>query len=214
MVRGELQIFRKILNPLINTFLIDRESFQEKIEDMNCYELIRNQYLESIDRLNFKEVFFTDKALLNFQYIGLILRALPESKIIHIKRDARAICWSNFKTNFPQRGIAFSNDLNDLVGFYKLYEEQMQFWHSLFPNKIYDLQYENLTKNQVTETKKLLDHCSLSWDENCLHFYSHNRSVKTASKDQVRKKMYSGSSEAWKKYSKNLQPLIQALKGL
>ena len=211
---GELQIFRKILNPLINTFLIDKESFQETIEDMNCYELIRNQYLESIDRLNFKEAFFTDKALLNFQYIGLILRALPESKIIHIKRDARAICWSNFKTNFPQRGIAFSNDLNDLVGFYKLYEEQMRFWHSLFPNKIYDLQYENLTKNQVTETKKLLDHCSLSWDENCLHFYNHNRSVKTASKDQVRKKMYSGSSEAWKKYSKNLQPLIQELKGL
>jgi tetratricopeptide (TPR) repeat protein len=211
---GELQIFRKILNPLINTFLIDKESFQETIEDTNCYELIREQYLESIDRLNFKEAFFTDKALLNFQYIGLILRALPESKIIHIKRDARAICWSNFKTNFPQRGIAFSNDLNDLVGFYKLYEEQMRFWHSLFPNKIYDLQYENLTKNQVTETKKLLDYCSLSWDENCLHFYNHNRSVKTASKDQVRKKMYSGSSEAWKKYSKNLQPLIQELKGL
>ena len=181
---------------------------------MNCYELIRNQYLESIDRLNFKERFFTDKALLNFQYIGLILRALPESKIIHIKRDARAICWSNFKTNFPQRGIAFSNDLNDLVGFYKLYEEQMKFWHSLFPNKIYDLQYENLTKNQVTETKKLLEHCGLSWDENCLHFYNNNRSVKTASKDQVRKKIYSGSSEAWKKYSTHLQPLIEELKGL
>jgi tetratricopeptide (TPR) repeat protein len=211
---GELQIFRKILNPLINTFLIDRESFQESIEDMNCYELIRNQYLESIDRLNFKERFFTDKALLNFQYIGLILRALPESNIIHIKRDARAICWSIFKSNFAQRGIAFSNDLNDLVGFYKLYEEQMEFWHSLFPNKIYDLQYENLTKNQVTETKKLLEHCGLSWDENCLHFYNNNRSVKTASKDQVRKKIYSGSSEAWKKYSTHLQPLIEELKGL
>ena len=208
---GELQIFRKILNPLINTFLNDRESFQEIIKDNNCYESIRYEYLESIDRLDFKEAFFTDKALLNFQYIGLILRALPDSKIIHIKRDAMAICWSNFKTNFAQRGIAFSNDLNDLVGFYKLYEEQMNFWHSEFPNQIYDLKYESMTKNQTIETKELLNFCNLDWDENCLHFYNNNRSVKTASKDQVRKKIYSGSSDAWKKYKNYLEPLTNGL---
>ncbi|MDC0983524.1 tetratricopeptide repeat protein [Candidatus Thioglobus sp.] len=208
---GELQIFRKILNPLINTFLNDRESFQEIIKDKNCYESIRYEYLESIDRLDFKEAFFTDKALLNFQYIGLILRALPDSKIIHIKRDAMAICWSNFKTNFAQRGIAFSNDLNDLVGFYKLYEEQMNFWHSEFPNQIYDLKYESMTKNQTIETKELLNFCNLDWDENCLHFYNNNRSVKTASKDQVRKKIYSGSSDAWKKYKNYLEPLTKGL---
>ena len=208
---GELQIFRKILNPLINTFLNDRESFQETIKDNNCYESIRYEYLESIDRLDFKEAFFTDKALLNFQYIGLILRALPDSKIIHIKRDAMAICWSNFKTNFAQRGIAFSNDLNDLVGFYRLYEEQMNFWHSEFPNQIYDLKYESMTKNQIIETKELLNFCNLDWDENCLHFYNNNRSVKTASKDQVRKKIYSGSSDAWKKYKNYLEPLTNGL---
>ena len=208
---GELQIFRKILNPLLNTFLNDRESFQEIIKDKNCYESIRYEYLKSIDRLDFKEAFFTDKALLNFQYIGLILRALPDSKIIHIKRDAMAICWSNFKTNFAQRGIAFSNDLNDLVGFYKLYEEQMNFWHSEFPNQIYDLKYESMTKNQTIETKELLNFCNLDWDENCLHFYNNNRSVKTASKDQVRKKIYSGSSDAWKKYKNYLEPLTNGL---
>ena len=208
---GELQIFRKILNPLINTFLNDRESFQEIIKDKNCYESIRYEYLKSIDRLDFKEAFFTDKALLNFQYIGLILRALPDSKIIHIKRDAMAICWSNFKTNFAQRGIAFSNDLNDLVGFYKLYEEQMNFWHSEFPNQIYDLKYESMTKNQTIETKELLNFCNLDWDENCLLFYNNNRLVKTASKDQVRKKMYSGSSDVWKKYKNYLEPLTKGL---
>ena len=208
---GELQIFRKILNPLLNTFLNDRESFQEIIKDKNCYESIRYEYLKSIDRLDFKEAFFTDKALLNFQYIGLILRALPDSKIIHIKRDAMAICWSNFKTNFAQRGIAFSNDLNDLVGFYRLYEEQMNFWHSEFPNQIYDLKYESMTKNLIIETKELLNFCNLDWDENCLHFYNNNRSVKTASKDQVRKKIYSGSSDAWKKYKNYLEPLTNGL---
>jgi len=211
---GELQIFRKIMNPLINNFLNDKKSFKEKIKDQNCYELIRNKYLESINRLDFKEEFFTDKALLNFKYIGLIFRALPESKIIHIKRDARAVCWSSYKTNFGQSGLAFSNNLSDLVGFYKLYEDQMQFWHSMFPNKIYDLQYESLTKNQVFETKKLLNFCNIDWDDNCLHFYNNNRAVKTASKDQVRQKIYKGSSDAWKKYSEHLQPIIEGLQDL
>ena len=207
---GELQILRKILNPLINNFLMDEQNFER--QDKSCYDLIRNQYLESIHKLDFEEEFFTDKALLNFQYIGLILRALPESKIIHVKRDARAICWSNFKTNFAQKGVSFSNDLNDLVGFYKLYDEQMKFWHSLFPNQIYDLQYELLTKNQTLETEKLLNYCNLDWDEKCLHFYKNNRSVKTASKDQVRQKIYSDSSDAWKKYKNYLDSLVDGLK--
>ena len=88
----------------------------------------------------------------------------------------------------------------------------MIFWHKKFPNKIYDLQYESLTANQELETRKLLDYCNLNWDENCLHFYNNKRSVLTASKDQVRGKMYQGSSEAWKKYEKYLQPLINGLK--
>ena len=89
----------------------------------------------------------------------------------------------------------------------------MQFWHSMFPDKIYNLQYELLTKNQTFETKKLLNFCNIDWDDNCLHFYNNNRAVKTASKDQVRQKIYKGSSNAWKKYSEYLQPVIRGLDG-
>ena len=122
-----------------------------------------------------------------------------------------AICWSNYKTNFSQSGLGFTNNLIDLVNYYNHYEEIMIFWHKKFPNKIYDLQYESLTANQELETRKLLDYCNLNWDENCLHFYNNKRSVLTASKDQVRDKMYQGSSEAWKKYKSHLQPLIKGL---
>jgi hypothetical protein len=87
----------------------------------------------------------------------------------------------------------------------------MDFWHELFPNKIYDLSYETLTENQNTETKKLLKYCELTWDENCLEFHKNERGIKTASASQVRQKIYQGSSEAWKKYEKYLQPLINGL---
>ena len=76
----------------------------------------------------------------------------------------------------------------------------MSFWHDLFPNKIYDICYEDLTINQEEETRKLLDYCDLDWDENCLDFHKNKRAVKTVSSLQVRQKIYQGSSEAWKNY--------------
>ena len=87
----------------------------------------------------------------------------------------------------------------------------MALWHQVFPGKIYDICYEDLTVKQEEETRKLLEYCELDWDENCLSFYDNKRVVKTASASQVRQKMYQGSSEAWKKHEAYLQPLIKAL---
>ena len=148
---------------------------------------------------------------MNFRNIGFILSAFPEAKIIHLKRDARATCWSIYKNNFHQKGIGYGNNLDDLAGFYGLYTDLMDFWHQTFPDKIYDLCYEDLTTNQEEETRKLLEYCELDWDENCLNFHKNKRAVKTASSLQVRQKMYQGSSEAWKQHEVYLEPLIKAL---
>ena len=153
----------------------------------------------------------TDKMPLNFRYIGFILSALPEAKVIHLKRDARATCWSNYKCFFINKENGNSYNLDDLAKFYSLYTDLMDFWHKLFPDKIYDMSYEDLTTNQEEETRKLLKYCELDWDENCLNFHTSKRVVKTASSLQVRQKMYQGSSEAWKKHEAYLQPLIKAL---
>ena len=88
----------------------------------------------------------------------------------------------------------------------------MDFWHKLFPNKIYDLNYEKLTENQKKETEKLLKYCELDWDKKCLEFHKNDREIKTASPSQVRQKMYQGSSEAWKQYEPYIETLIDGLK--
>ena len=148
---------------------------------------------------------------MNFRYIGFILSAFPEAKIVHLKRDARATCWSILKFYFDSEGIGFSCDQNDIVQYYKIYSDLMSFWHELYPNQIYDICYEDLTNNQEEETRKLLEYCDLDWDENCLNFHTNKRAVKTSSALQVRKKMYQGSSDAWKKYESYLKPLIKGL---
>jgi hypothetical protein len=87
----------------------------------------------------------------------------------------------------------------------------MGFWHKLFPNKIFDICYEDLTKNQEHETRKILQYCDLEWDESCLDFHKNKKVMKTTSALQVREKIYQGSSEVWRKYEAYLQPLINGL---
>ena len=203
---GELTNLKEIISPILKNYLNQNKRKLTK-ED---FLLIRQQYLDSLKDLNVSEKIITDKMPMNFRLIGFILSAIPEAKIIHLKRDARATCWSNYNHYFTS-GNGFTFNQEDLAEFYCMYTEIMEFWHQLFPKKIYDISYEELTINQKKETQKLLKYCELDWDEDCLNFHKNKRGVLTASASQVRKKMYQGSSEAWKKYEKYLQPLVKGL---
>ena len=204
---GELNNLKNIVTPLLENHF----NSNNKTINQDDIELIRKQYLDSLIKLNSKEKILTDKMPMNFKFIGYILSAIPEAKIIHVKRDARATCWSNYKHYFSS-GNGFTFNQKDLAKYFGLYSELMNYWHKLFPDKIYELSYEKLTENQKQETEKLLKYCDLNWDKNCLNFHKNTRAIKTASSSQVRKKMYQGSSEAWKKYEPNLQPLLEGLK--
>ena len=203
---GELTSLPTIVGPIARDHSKQNTNFSD-----SDFLSIRQQYLDVLSRFNVPENVITDKMPLNFQYIGYILSAFPEAKIVHLKRDARATCWSIYKSCFKNKGNGYSYNLDDLAGFYGLYVELMDFWHQLYPGKIYDICYEDLTTNQEDETRKLLEYCDLDWDENCLNFHKNQRAVKTASSLQVRQKMYQGSSEAWKQYEAHLKPLIKAL---
>ncbi|MFE8069714.1 sulfotransferase [Marinobacteraceae bacterium S3BR75-40.1] len=174
------------------------------------FDSIRKYYLDALASYG-EGPFITDKLPHNFRWLGIIINALPEARIIHVRRDPIATCWSNYKNFFPAVGMTYSFDLEDVARYYKLYEDLMAFWHELYPGKIYDLDYEALTENQESETKKMLQHLGLDWEDSVLEFHKNDRAVKTASNLQVRKKMYKGSSEAWREYEEWLQPMIKIL---
>ena len=205
---GEVNNFHNIIMPIIEKHAVN-ENYNLKNDE---FALIRKQYSNSLERFYANEKVITDKWILNFKTIGFILSAFPESKIVHLKRDARATCWSIYKHYFSDEGNRWAYDYQDLARFYKSYVGLMDYWHNLFPGKIYDISYEDLTSNQEKETRNLLKYCDLDWDENCLNFYTNTRAVKTASAVQVRNKMYQGSSDVWRQYSEHLKPLLDALK--
>ena len=199
-----------LVEPILEKILLNGED-KNMFSDKNLLSM-RKKYLDSFARLPTSADVITDKTPANFQYIGIILSMFPDAKIIHLKRDPIAICWSIYQSNWYENGYRFSYNMDDLVTFYGLYSKLMDFWHNKFPEKIYDICYEDLTTNQEEETKKLLEYCELDWDDNCLNFHKNKRPVKTASSFQVKQKMYQGSSEAWKKYESHIQPLIDGLK--
>ena len=200
------------ISELTNSILKDLSGQAKNGISEKSFLSMRHQYLESLSNFNINEEIITDKWPLNFQYIGFILSAFPEAKIIHLKRDARAICWSIYKHYFSGNGNGWAYNFDDLASFYGAYLDLMNFWHKLFPDKIYDISYEKLTINQKNETKNLLKHCDLDWSDSCLNFHTNKRAVKTASASQVRKKIYQGSSKEWSKYEEHIKPLIESLK--
>jgi len=202
---GELNNLNKFIFP----FIKENNNKEESGFSAKNLLYIREQYLNSLLSLNVKESLIVDKMPLNFRYIGFILMAFPEAKILHMKRDPMATCWSIYKSFF--NGNSYSFNQEDLAQYYGFYKDLMSFWDKLFPTQIYNVCYEDLTTDQELETRNLLKYCDLEWDENCLNFHKNKTAVKTTSSMQVRQKMYQGSSEVWKKYEDYLQPLIKGL---
>jgi len=172
---------------------------------------IRNAYLYELENVSNGCQFVTDKLPQNFMYIALIDAAFPDAKIVHVQRNAEATCWSNFKHCFSAKGLGYSFDLKDTVNYFKLYQDLMEFWDKQYSAHIYHLDYDRLTLEQEPETRKLIEHLELDWEDNCLSPQENMRSVRTASKQQVRQKVYTGSSQAWRKFEPYLDGAFDEL---
>ena len=206
---GELMFLKKIIN---NKFL-DEISYDSKNVINNVENLLKevhDEYIENISQINNTHDAFTDKAPLNFRYIGFIKMIFPNSKIINCKRNSLDVCWSNFK-NFFGESLPFTNDLNDLGNYYNLYEDLMKFWEDAFPKQIYHMNYDQLIENSENEIKKILDFCELGWDPNCMKHEQNTKAIKTASASQAREpinKTGLKNSEPFKDYLSDLSNIL------
>jgi tetratricopeptide (TPR) repeat protein len=160
----------------------------------------RQSYIEALNSHSNGKSFVTDKMPHNFQYVGLIFLAFPDAKVIHVNRDPAATCWSNYKHYFETKDLGYSYDLDDVATYFGFYQDLMQFWQSHFRGRMYNLSYDKLTMYQDQETKMLIQYLGLEWEDNCLSPQSNERSVHTASNQQVRQKVYQGSSQQWRKF--------------
>jgi len=154
--------------------------------------------------------FFIDKLPNNFLHIGLIHLILPNARIIDVRRHPMAACFSGFKQHFA-RGQAFSYGLEDIGRYYRDYVGLMDHVDRVLPGRVHRVLYERLVADTESEIKKLLDYCGLPFDTACLRFHETERSVRTASAEQVRTPIYTSGLDQWRRFEDRLSPLRDAL---
>ena len=195
---GELPYIREIAYKIVG---------EEKI-DSNLMNDYKNQYLSLIDELNKSSLVFTDKELLNWSNIGLILNLFPNARIINCTRDPVDNCWSIYKNHFPTT-TKFVNDFKDIAKFYKLYLKTMNFWEKEFPKNIFNLNYGTLLENPKVQIEKILNFCDLEWDENVMSHHKNSRIIRTLSFDQANKPINKEVSNTIKNYKSMIGDLIK-----
>jgi len=153
---------------------------------------------------------FTDKMPNNFRHIGLIHLILPNAKIIDARRDPMACCFSGFKQLFAE-GQEFTYGLDEIGRYYKGYVDLMNHWDTVLPGKILRVQYENVVDDLEAQVRRLLEFCGLPFEQACVDFHETDRSVRTASSEQVRQPIYTSGVEQWRNFEPFLGPLREAL---
>ena len=175
------------------------------------WQLLGKQFLSQAQRHRQTDApFFIDKLPNNFLYVGLILLAMPNAKIINTVRNPMDNCFGCFKQLWAE-GQNFTYDLEDLGRYYRDYHRLMAHWQAIFGDKIYSVNYEAVVADLDTNVKALLDYCDLPMEEQCLRFHETERAVNTASSEQVRQPIYTSAVAYWKHFEGHLQPLKDAL---
>jgi hypothetical protein len=150
--------------------------------------------------------FFVDKTPLNFLYLGIVARALPNARIIHLARHPMASGYAMLKTLF-RMGYPFSYAQEDIARYQLAYQGLMNHWRSHLGTQILDLSYESLVDDQEAETRRLLAHCGLEWRDECLAFHDSASPTATASAAQVRRPLYRDSRDQWRSVAHRLDVL-------
>ena len=204
----------QLSNKIAKYFFEKNGSLKKNLYDYSPIDFnkIGDDYIKNMKQSSTYIRYISVKDLLNFTWLGLIKLILPKAKIIHCVRNPLDNCVSLFK-NYFVGGVDFSYDLVDLGKYYNLYKDIMLFWDNTLPNYCINISYEELINNPKKQIKKLLSACNLEWDENCMKFYNNKYFMSTGSNSiNIHQPIYKTSIQSWKRYEKQLQPLLEILK--
>jgi tetratricopeptide (TPR) repeat protein len=154
--------------------------------------------------------YFVDKAPNNWTYLNFIHLILPNARIIDARRHPLGCGFSVFKQHFA-RGQSFSYNLEEIGSYYRDYVRAMAHIDSVLPGRVHRIFYEKMVADTETEVRALLDHIGVEFEPGCLRFYETERSVRTASSEQVRRPIYSEGIDHWRNFEPWLEPLAHVL---
>ena len=191
---------------------LDNPRYPAVLADMSTAEFQRlgQKYLADTRVYRTGKPLFIDKMPNNFRHIGLIHLMLPNARIIDARREPMACCFGNFKQLFAH-GQEFTYSLEDIARYYRTYLDLMRHWDDVLPGRVLRVQHEDVVEDLEGSVRRLLDYCGLEFEPACVEFYKTERSVRTASSEQVRQPIYREGLDQWRHYEPWLGSLRKAL---
>jgi Flp pilus assembly protein TadD len=151
-----------------------------------------------------------DKGLVNYLYVGALALALPEARVVYMRRNPIDVAWSCFRRRFHD-GLAWSYHFEALAAFLRVYSEICDHWRGLLPGRILTVDFEQLVTRPEAETARLFEFVGIERPADWQDFHRRTDVVLTASQRQVRRPLNSDGIGAWKRYERHLGPLRDAL---
>ena len=209
---GELQAIGRMVHGLQARTRSSR-SYPENLPDIEQHILseLADDYLEQLLAISSSARCVTNKMPRDFYDLGFITMLFPRAKIIHCRRNAIDNCLSIYFQNFGERGNEYSNNLKMIAGYYQQYRRLMAHWKSMLDINLFELDYEQLVRDQESVSRELVSFCGLQWHQDCLEFHQLDRTIATASYDQVRQPIYDQSVDRWKNYRTHISELLHKL---
>ena len=174
------------------------------------FSRLGERYMTGTRAYRGQKAFFIDKMPNNFRHIGLIHLMLPNAKIIDVRREPMACCFSNLKQLFAG-GQEFTYSIEDIARYYRTYLELMRHWDTALPGRILRVCYEDVVEDLEGNVRRILEFCGLEFEPGCIEFYKTDRSVSTASSEQVRRPIFRDGLVQWQNYEPWLGPLKDSL---
>lgn len=184
----------------------------QRVKALTAGELdtLARSYLDGLEAIAGQAPRVTDKMPYNFLHLGLLSLLFPGARVIHCMRDPLDTCLSCYFQNFIY-GNSHTFDLGHLGLYYRQYERLMAHWKQVVDLPLLEVRYEDLVADPEAVSRTLVAFCGLPWDPACLRFHENPRLVNTASYDQVRRPVYTGSVGRWRRYEALIGPLREAL---
>jgi len=152
-----------------------------------------------------------EKMPLNYLYLGAIRRALPNARLLLVRRTPLDSCFAMYRTLFGE-AYPFSYDFQDLARYSAAYQRLIDHWLESFGESVYQVVYEELVRAPAEVGKAIAGHCGLSWTAQAIDIEKNAAVSLTASAAQVRRPIYGSSSGRWRRYQRHLAPLVAALR--
>jgi tetratricopeptide (TPR) repeat protein len=191
---------------------LDHPRYPGVLADLTAEDFARmgEKYLRDTRIYRTGRPFFIDKMPNNFRHLGLIHLMLPNARIIDARREPMACCFSNFKQLFAS-GQEFTYSILDIARYYRTYLDLMRHWNAVLPGRVLRVQHEDVVEDLEGNVRRILDFCELEFEPACVEFHKTERSIRTASSEQVRRPIFREGLDQWKNFAPWLGPLEQAL---